>query len=98
MAKRSKLTDFTTGGNKPRPSATAKAEKPAAVKLAKPQKLADNAETPDRIVSTTIRLPEDAWKQVKRAAFDLGIPTNRIYTMALDDWCEAQGLPRLATK
>ena len=109
MAKRPDLASFTTGGKKPDP--TPKPDAPAKGKAATPrqrdtaangapiQRLGDAAAgEPGKVISTTIRLPEDAWKQAKILAVNTGQPLTRIFQLALDDYFERHGLDRLATR
>lgn len=101
MAKRKLLSEFTTNTDKAQPvkAAPAKAVQKGIEKKTGPKKPRNPKPSPDdKIISTTIRLNEAAWKQVKHASFDLGIPTNSVYTMALDDWFEKNGMPRIAQK
>lgn len=109
MPPRKSLSAFTTGADKtatpaepaplpkgvrPNPKAKAKALPKEVVK----QQLAPESDKEEKVVSTTIRLPEGAWEQAKIMAFTSRIPVNRIYTMALDDYFEKHGKPRKATK
>lgn len=107
MPPRKALSAFTTGPDKTKPvepEALPKGVRPNP-KKAKPlpadavkQVLAPDTGEAEKVVSTTIRLPESAWEQAKIMAFANRIPVNRIYTMALDDYFEKHGKPRNATK
>lgn len=103
MAKRPNLSAFTTGGAV-QDAQPVKTNKPATVK---PKPKAKNGRTTQTlakgsddvaVISTTIRLPEDAWKQAKILAVETGLPLTRIFQLALDDYFEANDLPRLATR
>lgn len=108
MPPRKSLASFTTGPDKtkaPDPAPLPKGVRPKPTAKAKPlsadtvvQKLAPDTGEAEKVVSTTIRLPESAWEQAKIMAFGARIPVNRIYTMALDDYFEKHGMPRKATK
>lgn len=106
---RASLDQFTTGGRKAPEAATAAPQdtkragkgratpaKPAkAPKVA--QRLGEGEPSADTI-ATTIRLPRDAWQQAKILAIQSNLPLTRVLCLALDDYFEGHGLPRLATR
>jgi hypothetical protein len=56
--------------------------------------VAPEPETKQRIMA--IRLPQDAWKQVKIAAVERGTTAHALMIEALNDWFTKHGKPPIA--
>jgi hypothetical protein len=44
----------------------------------------------------TLRLNESAWRQLKQAALDRGVPSHDLLIEALNEWFSRQGKPPIA--